>query len=138
MTKMLLIQDDLRVGRSLIRLLEAYGYEDKITWIAGVTSLDIEDGILHGLDIRECETPVKLKDHVIVFLDGHLKIGIASGMQIAQSLGEGRLVRIAMSTMYNDKIEADHKIEPGSFKEFIETKLSAIYAAACAQRSPAA
>ncbi len=137
MKKMLLIQDDASVGKSMTRLLQAFGYEAP-TWIGGLHTLEVTNGILQGLDIYSRPVEVDLRQHVLAFVDGDLKIGVTPGWAVVPILREAGILCISISTMYGELIRqrgAQDVIEPGEFKDFIESRLRAIYDGACMQRS---
>ena len=137
MNQMLLIQDDARIGRAMKRLLNRFGY-DEPTWLGGIRSLEVENGILQGFDIESRPLDVDLRKHVLAFVDGHLKIGKVAGWEVMPMLREARIICISISTIYGELLRqygAEHETDPGDFKDFIEERLRAIYDAACLQRS---
>jgi len=138
MSKILLVQDDRSVGKSMIRFLDASGYKGITTWIGGVASLVVSDGIMQGLNIDSQPISVNLHEHVVALLDGHLKIGITSGWALVEDLRKAGIICVGISTMYNELIQqagAEHVIDVGEFGPFLDNDLPGIYAAACARRS---
>jgi hypothetical protein len=137
MNEMLLIQDDAGVGRAMGRLLLANDY-DRLTWIGGVSSTDLIDGALQGLDIRRHPLLVNLSDYVLAFVDGNLKIGVAQGWTLVPILRQAGIICIGMSTIYGERLQqsgVEHVVDPLQFMPFIEKHLAGIYKNACARRN---